>query len=413
MKILFLTDNFPPERNAPATRTHEHASEWVRRGNQVTVITTAPNFPEGKTFDGYRNAWHTAESIDGIRVIRVKSYIAANEGMLKRVLDYVSFMVTGGIAALIHPRPDLIVTTSPQFFCAMAGWAVTRLRRLPWVFELRDLWPASIVAVGAMRNAWTIRLLEKMELQMYHDADAIVSVTEAFKNDLAHRGVDAEKIEVVLNGVDLARYCVQPKDEALLDLFDVRGKFVVGYLGTHGLAHALDKVADAATLLRDREDIVFLFAGAGAKRAELEDTVRARGLTNVRLISSQPRTMMPRLWSIHDIALIPLRDHPLFKTVLPSKLFEAMATGTPVLMSVPEGEATKLVRTTRCGVLVPPEDAHALAEAIVRLKEDPVERGRCRAAGLAAAFQYSRVRQAALMLHVLQSVCPKTAPSSC
>ena len=122
---------------------------------------------------------------------------------------------------------------------------------------------------------------------------------------------------------------------------------------------------------------------------------------------------MPRLWSIHDIALIPLRDHPLFKTVLPSKLFEAMATGTPVLMSVPEGEATKLVRTTRCGVLVPPEDAHALAEAIVRLKEDPVERGRCRAAGLAAAFQYSRVRQAALMLHVLQSVCPKTAPSSC
>ena len=153
MKILFLSDNFPPERNAPATRTYEHTLEWVRAGHQVTVITTAPNFPEGKLFDGYRNAWRTAESMDDIRVIRVKTYITANEGFLKRMLDYVSFMVMGGFAALFQPRPDVIVTTSPQFFCAMAGWMVTRLRRLPWVFELRDLWPASIVAVGAMKKS--------------------------------------------------------------------------------------------------------------------------------------------------------------------------------------------------------------------------------------------------------------------
>ena len=405
MKILFLSDNFPPERNAPATRTYEHAVEWVRMGHEVTVITTAPNFPEGRLFDGYRNAWRTTESMAGIQVIRVKTYITANEGFLKRTLDYLSFMVTGGLAALRQPRPDVLVTTSPQFFCAMAGWIVTRLRRLPWVFELRDLWPASIVAVGAMKKSPVIRLLEWIELRMYRDADAVVPVTNAFKRDLVQRGIDPAKIHVVLNGVDLKRFRPVPKDEALLDQFDVRGKFVVGYLGTHGMAHALDRVADAATLLRDHPRIVFLFAGAGAKRAELEETVRSRRLPNVRLVPPRPSAVMPALWSIHDVALIPLRNQELFTTVIPSKVFEAMAMGAPVLMSVPEGEATALVRDSACGVLVPPEDPRAMADAILRLEAHPEECAKLRAAGLAAAEKFGRDRQARLMLKVLESAC--------
>lgn len=401
MKILFLTDNFPPERNAPATRTYEHAIEWVRAGHAVTVITTAPNFPEGRLFAGYANAWRSEEILDGIRVIRVKTYITANEGFIKRTLDYVSFMLTGGWAALWAQRPDVLITTSPQFFCAMAGWIVTRLRRLPWVFELRDLWPASIVAVGAMRGSPLIRLLERIELRMYRDASAIVSVTESFKHDLVGRGVDGAKIAVVLNGVDMSRYRPMSKDDALLDRFDLRGRFVVGYLGTHGMAHALDKVADAVTLLRERDDIVFLFAGAGAKRAELEATVRARGLGNVRLIESQPKQGMPRLWSVHDLALIPLRDQPLFTTVIPSKLFEAMGMGIPVLMSVPAGEATALVEQTRCGAIVAPEDPAALAQAIVTLAQDRSRRAAMREAGLQAATRFGRAQQARRMLEVI------------
>lgn len=405
MKILFLSDNFPPEINAPATRTYEHAMEWVRAGHQVTVITTAPNFPEGRLFAGYRNRWRNVEIIGGIQVVRVKTYIAANEGFLRRSLDYISFMITGGVTAFFHPRPDVVVTTSPQFFCAMAGWMVTRIRRLPWVFELRDLWPASIVAVGAMRKSRVTRWLERIELQMYRDADAVVSVTHAFKTDLVRRGIDPAKIHVVLNGVDLSRYRPMPKDAALLDQFDLRGKFVVGYLGTHGMAHALDKVADAATILRDHAGVVFLFTGAGAKRAELEETVKVRKLTNVRLIPSQPKALMPRLWSLHDLALIPLRNQEVFTTVIPSKIFEAMAMGIPVLMSAPEGEGTALVRETGCGALVPPEDAQAMADAIVRFENDPNEGARFRAAGLAAASQYSRDQQAVLMLRVLENAC--------
>ena len=151
MHILFLSDNFPPEVNAPASRTHEPCRQWAAAGNQITVITCAPNFPTGRVFPGYRNRLWQQEWVDGIRVIRVWSYITANEGFAKRTLDYLSFMFSGGTAAMLHSRPDVVVSTSPQFFCAVAGWVVTRLRRLPWVFVLRDLWPASIVAVGAMK----------------------------------------------------------------------------------------------------------------------------------------------------------------------------------------------------------------------------------------------------------------------
>ena len=202
MRILFLSDNFPPEGNAPATRLYEHAIRWVRSGSEVTVVTCAPNFPEGKLFPGYRNAWRQVETVDGIRVVRVKTYITANEGFLKRTLDYLSFMLMGFAMALFERRPDVVVATSPQFFCAIAGWAVAAARRRPFVFELRDLWPASIVAVGAMRRSVVIRALERIEMFLYRRATAIVAVTESFRRELIARGVDGKKIHVVVNGVD-------------------------------------------------------------------------------------------------------------------------------------------------------------------------------------------------------------------
>jgi hypothetical protein len=163
MHILFLTDNFPPERNAPASRVYEHACYWVRQGHRVTVLTCAPNFPEGKVYAGYCNRWYQVEEVDGIHVVRVKTFIAKNEGVLLRILDYLSFMVTGSLAGLLQPHPDVVVATSPQFCMVVAGWAVAALRRLPFVFELRDLWPASIHAVGALRASTALRCLERLE----------------------------------------------------------------------------------------------------------------------------------------------------------------------------------------------------------------------------------------------------------
>jgi len=189
MRILFLSDNFPPEVNAPASRTYEHCREWVKAGCQVTVITCAPNFPTGKVFEGYANRLWAREVVDGIEVIRVWSFITANEGFLKRTLDYLSFMVTATLASLFVPRPDVIVATSPQFFCACAGWLTSILRWRPYVFELRDIWPESIRAVGAMKNELVFHLLEKIELFLYRRAARVVAVTRSFPKLLAARGM--------------------------------------------------------------------------------------------------------------------------------------------------------------------------------------------------------------------------------
>lgn len=408
MKILFLTDNFPPERNAPASRTYEHAVEWVKAGHQVTVITTAPNFPEGRIYEGFRNRWRSEDVMDGIRVIRVWSFVAPNSGFVKRILDYVSFMVTGGMAALRAPRPDVLVSTSPQFFCAVAGWVVSRLRRLPWVFELRDLWPASIIAVGALKRNLAIRLLERLELRMYRDADAIVAVSRAFLRNLSARGIDPNKIEVVLNGADLGRYRPQPKDPGLVEQLKLQGKFVVGYLGTHGMAHALEKVVDAAALLKQHREIVFLFVGAGARREFVENLVHEKLLPNVIMLPAQPKEHMAALWSIHDLALIPLANHSLFTSVIPSKMFEAMAMGIPILMSIPEGEATNLLTECGAGVVVPPEQPAIMANTILALAGDSNRTKHLSETAINAAKGYTRAHQASLMLQILEQVAFRT-----
>ena len=269
MHILFLSDNFPPEVNAPASRTFEHCREWVRLGHEVTVITCAPNFPKGKVYDGYKNKVWQTEVIEGVRVIRVWSYITANEGFVKRILDYQSFMVSATIAAIFVRKPDLVVSTSPQFFTACCGYVVSRLKRIPFVFELRDIWPESVKAVGAMGDSALIRLLERLELFLYRKADLIVSVTNSFKKTLISRGVDGSKIQVVTNGVDVSRYTPREKDVELLKHYKLEGKFVAGYIGTHGMAHALETILEAAAKLRQcegGEDIRFILLGHGAKK---------------------------------------------------------------------------------------------------------------------------------------------------
>ena len=235
MHILFLTDNFPPEGNAPASRTYEHAVRWVRAGHRVTVITGAPNFPEGVLFPGYRNRWYGVEDLDGIRVVRVKTYITANEGFARRTLDYLSFMVSGFLAGLVQRRPDLIVGTSPQFFTVCAAWVLALFRRRPWVFELRDLWPASIKAVGAMPDGRLMRALESLELTLYRRADAIVTVTETFRAELIGRGVLGREDPHRSSTASISsRYAPRPRTRRWPSHWGSTGRFVVGYIGTHG-----------------------------------------------------------------------------------------------------------------------------------------------------------------------------------
>lgn len=402
MNILFLADNFPPERNAQASRVFERACYWAKWGHSVTVLTCAPNFPEGRLFPGYKNRWFQVQEISGIRVIRVKTFIAPNAGTILRITDYLSFMVTGFVAGLLAPRPDVVATTSPQFFAAVAGCFVSLLRRLPFVLEISDLWPDSIVAVGAMKRNVALRWLEKVEFFLYRHSARIVVLTPAFRDNLVRRGVPSAKIDVVINGVDLDRYRPQAKDPLLFEDWGLGNpSLVVGYLGTHGMAHALDNVLGAAALLKN-SGIVFLFVGTGATRSHLVQESEKRGLHNVRFIPSQPKESMPSLWSVCDIALVHLRNTPLFRTVIPSKLFEAMAMGLPIVLTAPEGIASEIVTRERAGICVPAEDPSALAVAVQSLNNDRSLLCELAAHSAAAAPRYSREKQAREMLASLQ-----------
>jgi glycosyltransferase involved in cell wall biosynthesis len=406
MHILFLSDNFPPEVNAPASRTHEHCRRWVQQGEQVTVITCAPNFPKGRVFDGYRNRLWQQETVDGIRVIRVWSYITANEGFARRILDYTSYMLAAFIAGLFVRRVDVVVATSPQFFTAVAGWAVGALKRIPFVFELRDLWPESIKAVGAMEESLAIRLLEKLELFLYRRAARIVSVTHSFRDTLIARGIDGTKIDVVTNGVDIGRFSPRPKDAALERELGFEGCFVAGYIGTHGLAHALETLLDAMQQLqtdaRDR-DIRLLLLGDGARKAALQTDAAQRGLANVRFVDTVPKDEVARYWSLLDVSVIHLRRTELFSTVIPSKLFECMGMGIPVLHGV-EGESARIVEREGAGLVFEPENARALASLLLLLRDEPARRAQLSRQALSAARHYDRQALADRMLARLRAL---------
>lgn len=409
MRILFLSDNFPPEVNAPASRTFEHCREWVRAGHEVTVITCAPNFPTGKVLPGYRNRLWQREDVEGIRVIRVWSYITANEGFARRIADYVSYMLAASIAALFVRRPDVIVATSPQFFTAVAGWITGVLRRRPWVFELRDIWPESIKAVGAMGESAAIRWLERLELFLYRRAARIVAVTHAFRDTLARRGIDPAKVEVVTNGVELSRYAPRPKDQALLEQLGLEGKFVAGYIGTHGMAHALETLLDAAAILQARggaEDIRIVLLGDGARKEALKADAERRGLGNVLFLDTVPKAEVVRYWSLLDASIIHLRDTELFATVIPSKMFESMAMGIPILMGL-RGEAARILEDAGAGETFVSEDARALADALVRWRDDPQVARSHAASGIVAAKGFDRSALAAKMLTILEGVAAR------
>lgn len=372
MKILFFTDNFPPESNAPATRTYEHCKTWVEQGVEVTVITGAPNFPHGKVYKGYSNKIYSIEYIDGIKVIRVWTFIAANKGFLKRIIDFISFMISAFIAGLFV-KTDLIIATSPQFFTAVAGRWLAFWKRKKWVMEVRDLWPESIKAVGAMDRNIAIRFFEYLERRMYKNAYKIVSVTDSFKRYIiADHNIPSSRIAVVKNGINTSMFSPISKSTSLIKELGLENKFIIGYIGTHGMAHKLDFILQCADKVKD-ESVHFLFVGAGAEKDNLLKLKENLGLKNVSLLPSVQKKQVKEYLSIIDVGLVNLRKSDTFKSVLPSKIFELAAMHKPILLGV-EGEAKELVEQYNVGLSFEPENETEFLKGIERLKNSDLDR---------------------------------------
>jgi glycosyltransferase involved in cell wall biosynthesis len=364
--------------NAPANRLHEHARRWVADGHEVTVVTGVPNHPTGSLFPGYRNRWFQEENVDGIRVLRTWMYLTPNKGFARRIANYVLFMLTAILASLRAESPDVVVATSPQFFCGLAGMIVSRLKRRPFVLEVRDLWPDSIVQLGQLRSARLIRALEAVETVLYRSAAGIVVNTSAFREHIEARGVSPEWIELVYNGIDPELFHPREPDPELLAEHALEHAFVVTYVGTLGLAHGLHTILEAADLLRDVPRIRFVLIGDGAEREHLEQEVRRRRLDNVKILGLRPRAEMPAWIASSDLLLVTLRDLPVFRTVIPSKLFEFLAQERPVVLAAPKGEIRSLVADVDAGLVIEPEQPEALAAAVTRAMDEP-EEGRARA----------------------------------
>ena len=400
MHILFLTDNFPPEVNAPATRTFEHCQEWIKKGHQITVITCVPNFPHGKVYAGYKNKFYQSEIVNEIRVIRVWSYMSSNSGFSKRVLDYFSFACMSFFVGIFQ-KHDVIIATSPQFFTTWSGWALSKIRRKPWIFELRDLWPESIKTVGAMKQGRVIDLLEKIELGLYKSCNKVVAVTDAFKNNLITRGIRKDKIEVITNGSNMELFYPREADTHLLNSLDLKGKFVVGYIGTHGMAHSLDFIVRSIARVSD-PSIHFLFIGDGAMKSKIVKISKELQLKNISFIDPVSKDEVPRYLSIIDISLAPLKKDDNFKTVIPSKIFESSAMQKPTLLGV-QGQAQEILDKYGAGICFEPENEVDFIEKLSILRDVSFYQ-KCQDGCADLAADYDRKKLADKMLDVIDKI---------
>jgi glycosyltransferase involved in cell wall biosynthesis len=420
LKILFLSHYFPPEVNAPASRTFDHCRAWVRAGHDVTVVTCVPNCPDGVVFEGYRNRLRVQEeNIEGIRVVRIWTFVAANAGTFWRMVNYVSYMISATVNAIRLPRPDIVVATSPQFFCGWAGVFVASLKRAPFVLEIRDIWPESITAAeGLKRGRSLLGMVQRLADWMYLSADHIVAVGDGYRAKILERVAIPERVSVITNGVDLSFFAGGARDSAFLRQWGLCGKFVCSYVGTVGMAHRLDVVLRAARLLRERgrSDIVFLIVGDGAERRKLEAAARATGVEDLVVFTGRlPKEMMPTILASSDACLVHLRKCETFTTVLPSKIFETMAMSRPIIMGV-EGQARDIVMAARAGVAMEPESETSLVAAVEKMADEPQTVSQLgRAARAYVAQHYDRNVLAARYVMLLERVAKarmKTALAS-
>ena len=374
MRILFFSHYFPPEVNAPATRTYDHCVRWARAGHDVTVVTCVPNCPEGVVYSGYRSRLRRqVEMVDGVWVVRVWTYLAANAGTVRRIVNYLSFLLSAVLASVRLPRPDIVVATSPQFFCGWAGVLVSWLKWVPFVLEIRDIWPESIETVGAIRNRPLLWFLRWLERRMYRAASQIVTVGKGYRDRILEKADVADRITVITNGVDLDRFVPGGPDPRFLHIWDLEDKFVCSYVGTIGMAHGLEVVLEAARILKQkgRKDICFCLVGDGAARRQLQSEAKRDGLEEMVVFTGlQPKEEIPPIIASSGACLIHLRKCELFGSVLPSKIFETMAMGRPIILGV-DGEAKEIVMEAGAGLAIEPGCARSLAKSVEALADDP------------------------------------------
>jgi glycosyltransferase involved in cell wall biosynthesis len=369
VRILILTQYYPPERGAPQNRLSDMAQRLMASGHSVTVLTALPNYPTGKIFREYTGKLLLEERLQGIRVIRTWIYATKKKNFAYRLLNYFSFVCSSFVfGAWKIGSADVIVVESPPLFLGLSGFLLSIVKRARLVFNVSDLWPESAVAMGVLKSKPLIRLSTWLEEFLYRQSSLITGQTEGIVDSIRAR-FPGKKIALITNGVDVRTFLGTSNPGCRCKIraeFGWNDNFVIGYAGLHGLAQGLEIILGAASRLREQKEIVFALFGDGPEKERLRRVASELKLTNVRFYDSEPTSRIPAILTSVDLAVIPLRKLEIFKGALPSKMFEAMAAGAPLVVSV-EGEAKQLVERAQCGLCVEAEDPQALAEAILFL----------------------------------------------
>jgi glycosyltransferase involved in cell wall biosynthesis len=408
VKILYVSQYFPPEMGAPAARAVELARHWTAMGQDVTVLTGFPNHPTGFVPPEWRPRMRRVvyrEAVDGVKVVRTWLLPFPNRKAYERMLNYSSFCVSAALSGLGIERPDVVIATSPQLLVGLSGWWISRWKRAPLVFEVRDLWPESLAAVGAgSEGSMLHRMLGAVAGFLYRNASHIAVVTPAFQSHLMqHWGVPAGKVSIVENGVETDLFSPSNVDANLRKKLGAEGRFLVCYVGTMGMAHGLDTVIEAAKQLRTAlPEAMLLLVGEGSDKERIRALAESEGLSNLRFVDQQPRERIPAFINASDVCLVLLKKTELFKTVIPTKMLEFMACGRPVILGV-DGQARQIVEEARGGIVIEPENAEALVAAIRKLAGDAESRKELGDRGRAYIVErYSRGKTAEIYLDVLR-----------
>jgi len=403
MKILLLTDYYPPETNAPALRCSYHAEYWAKKGHDVTVLTCAPNFPNGVLFEGYKNKIMSSSLVNRVKVIRCWSFMSKNEGLILRLLDHLSSAFMFSIVPIFLKRPDVVIATSPQFLTLISGYISSSLIRRPLVSEIRDMWPEGIIFLSNKSIVYMI--LERIELFLYRRSSKIIAVTRSFANNIACRAkISVNNISVSYNGCDDNLQKSESDIRNLREKLNLEGKFVVGYAGTVGISHGVDTLVSGFKEIDPSLNAYLLIIGSGAMHSKLKLLVKEQRLTNVLILDAVPKNEIDHFLSLFDVCLVSLKNLPAYDKVIPSKLFEAAAHNKPVLAGL-RGEAKSIVENNGFGEVFDPENVSSFLDKLSLLISNLQNDSHFYQSRLKKVRQeFSRDRQAQVVLDCIKGI---------
>ena len=369
MRILILTQYYPPEMGAPQNRLSDLAQRLMKAGHKLTILTALPNYPQGEIFKEYRGRVVVEERHENITIIRTWIYATKKKSFVRRLLNYFSFVFSSfSVGVWKSGLQDVVIVESPPLFLGISGFLLSFWKNARLVFNVSDLWPDSAIAMGIVSNRFFIRLSRWLEEFLYKRSVLITGQTQGIVNNIRSRFGD-KQVALITNGVDINSFLLGSKPDQKAEIrreFGFGDKFVIGYAGLHGLAQGLETVVSAARLLAEQKRLLFVFFGDGPEKEKLMRLREQLDLDNVRFYPPQPRTRMPAIVGSFHVALIPLKRLDLFKGALPSKMFEAMAAAVPVVVAI-DGEARELVEKAQAGISIQAENPEAMADAILQL----------------------------------------------